>query len=93
MSERQDLNLRPHHPQRCALPSCATLRFFNQYFLSEVLIQKAAEEGLVFPTGSVFFLDKSQGQYNFRLAFTQPSKKQLQEVGIRLKKAYERCLD
>tara|TARA_Y100001936_G_scaffold21715_1_gene19065 strand:+ start:380 stop:1636 length:1257 start_codon:yes stop_codon:yes gene_type:complete len=60
---------------------------------SEVLIQKAAEEGLVFPTGSVFFLDKSQGQYNFRLAFTQPSKKQLQEVGIRLKKTYERCLD
>tara|TARA_B100001142_G_scaffold315903_1_gene355041 strand:+ start:1054 stop:2310 length:1257 start_codon:yes stop_codon:yes gene_type:complete len=60
---------------------------------SEQLIKAAAEEGLVFPTGSVFFLDKSQGTYNYRLAFTQPSKKQLQEVGVRLKKAYEKCLD
>ncbi|SJM32170.1 hypothetical protein BQ8482_250055 [Mesorhizobium delmotii] len=25
-SEWQDLNLRPHRPERCALPGCATLR-------------------------------------------------------------------
>ena len=65
----------------------------SHHIKSDELIKAAAQEGLVFPTGSVFFLDKSQGSYNYRLAFTQPSKKQLEEVGVRLKKAYEKCLD
>jgi hypothetical protein len=29
-SGRQDLNLRPHAPQACALPGCATPRFIHQ---------------------------------------------------------------
>tara|TARA_Y100000994_G_C15691661_1_gene441772 strand:- start:955 stop:2211 length:1257 start_codon:yes stop_codon:yes gene_type:complete len=65
----------------------------SHHIKSDELIKAAAQEGLVFPTGSVFFLDKSQGSYNYRLAFTQPSKKQLEEVGVRLKKAYKKCLD
>ena len=65
----------------------------SHHIKSDELIKAAAQEGLVFPTGSVFFLDKSQGSYNYRLAFTQPSKKQLEEVGVRLKKAYEKCLN
>ena len=28
-SERLDLNQRPHAPQACALPGCATLRLFE----------------------------------------------------------------
>src|SRR6185437_9969036 len=41
MSGRQDSNLRPHAPQTCALPGCATTRFdrckFNtkEFFLSK----------------------------------------------------------
>ncbi len=50
----------------------------SHHIKSDELIKAAAQEGLVFPTGSVFFLDKSQGSYNYRLAFTQPSKKQPQ---------------
>ena len=28
----QDLNLRPHRPERCALPNCANSRFFHQLY-------------------------------------------------------------
>ncbi len=36
-SERLDLNQRPHAPQACALPGCATLRFliYEMFFLSK----------------------------------------------------------
>ena len=53
----------------------------------------AAEEGLVFPSGSVFYLDRSQDTSHFRLAYTRAPFGQLEESGKRLRRAFDKVLD
>ncbi len=60
---------------------------------SDILVQSAAEEGLIFPTGSVFFVDKSLDKFHFRLAFTRATFEHLSKAGERLHNAFERALD
>ena len=53
----------------------------------------AAEEGLVFPSGSVFYLDRDQNTSHIRLAYTRAPFEQLEESGKRLQRAFEKVLD
>jgi len=57
------------------------------------LIKSAAEEGLVFPSGSVFFIDGTQDTSHFRLAYTGESFQHLKDSGLRLRRAFDRILD
>ena len=57
---------------------------------SEVRVA-AAEEGLIFPTGSLFFNDRERaGDKYLRLAFSAASVEQLEKVGERLRAAFEK---
>ena len=57
---------------------------------SEVRVA-AAEEGLIFPTGSLFFHDREEaGDKYLRLAFSAASVEQLAKVGERLRAAFEK---
>ena len=60
---------------------------------SELLTKSAAEEGLIFPDGSLFYQDRSLHQNHIRLAFSGNSPKRLNEVGLRLRRAFEKLLD
>jgi len=60
---------------------------------SGLLTKSAAEEGLIFPDGSLFYQDASLHQNHIRLAFSGNSPKRLDEVGLRLRKAFEKLLD
>jgi len=60
---------------------------------SELLTKSAAEEGLIFPDGSLFYQDRSLHQNHIRLAFSGNSPKRLDEVGLRLRRAFEKLLD
>ena len=53
----------------------------------------AAAEGLVFPSGSVFYLDRDQNTTHIRLAYTRALFEQLEESGKRLQRAFEKVLD
>ena len=55
--------------------------------------QAAAAEGLVFPSGSVFYLDRDQNTTHIRLAYTRAPFEQLEESGKRLQRAFEKVLD
>ena len=57
------------------------------------LIQAAAEEGVVFPLGSIFYVDSSLDTSHFRLAFTRAPFEHLEEAGKRIGKAFEKVLD
>ena len=57
------------------------------------LIQAAAEEGVVFPLGSIFYVDSSLDDSHFRLAFTRAPFEHLEEAGRRIGKAFEKVLD
>ena len=57
------------------------------------LIQAAAEEGVVFPLGSIFYVDSSLDDSHFRLAFTRASFEHLEEASKRIGKAFEKVLD
>ena len=60
---------------------------------SELLTKSAAEEGLIFPDGSLFYQDTSLHQNHIRLAFSGNSSERLDKVGLRLRKAFEKLLD
>ena len=60
---------------------------------TSALVKAATEEGLIFPEGNVFFVDKEPNDDHFRLAFTRASFDHIEEAGIRLRKAFERILD
>ena len=60
---------------------------------SELLTKSAAEEGLIFPDGALFYQDVSLHQNHIRLAFSGNSTERLNEVGPRLRKAFEKLLD
>jgi len=57
------------------------------------LTRAAAEEGLIFPDGSLFYQDSSLHDNNVRMAFSGNSAEKLAEVGPRLRAAFERVLD
>ena len=57
------------------------------------LIQAAAEEGVVFPLGSIFYVDSSLDDSHFRLAFTRAPFEHLEEASRRIGKAFEKVLD
>tara|TARA_Y100000814_G_scaffold157162_1_gene114652 strand:+ start:102 stop:491 length:390 start_codon:yes stop_codon:yes gene_type:complete len=57
------------------------------------LVKAATDEGLIFPEGNVFFVDKEPDDDHFRLAFTRASLEHIEESGKRLRKAFEKILD
>ena len=57
------------------------------------LVTAAAAEGVIFPLGSVFFVDKSSENSHFRLAYTRESKEHLEDAGKRIRSAFEKILD
>jgi len=57
------------------------------------LVKAATDEGLIFPEGNVFFVDKEPNDDHFRLAFTRASFEHIEESGKRLRKAFEKILD
>ncbi len=60
---------------------------------SEVRIA-AAEEGLIFPSGSMFYHDANRAQDKYlRLAFSSASVEQMSEVGPRLLSAFRKVVD
>ena len=60
---------------------------------SVALTKSAAEEGVIFPDGSLFYQDPSLHENHIRLAFSGNSPERLGEVGLRLRKAFEKLLD
>ncbi|HIC48994.1 MAG TPA: PLP-dependent aminotransferase family protein, partial [Dehalococcoidia bacterium] len=60
---------------------------------SAALTKSAAEEGVIFPDGSLFYQDPSLHENHIRLAFSGNSPERLGEVGLRLRKAFEKLLD
>jgi 2-aminoadipate transaminase len=61
--------------------------------LAADIVNSSIQEGLLFPSGNIFYNDLSNGQNEFRLAFTRESLIHLEETGIRLQSAIERILD
>ncbi len=58
------------------------------------LARCAAEEGLVFPAGSLFFLNgRDDDTTHVRLAFSTASVEEMAQVGPRMRRALERALD
>ena len=54
----------------------------------------AAKEGLMFPVGSLFYLNGDEDDTSHvRLAFSTASVDDLSQVGPRLRRAFERALD
>jgi 2-aminoadipate transaminase len=57
------------------------------------VVREAAQEGLIFPVGSLFFLDGERDDTkHIRLAFVTATLEQLEEVGPRLSRAFQRAL-
>lgn len=54
---------------------------------SEALSQKATDAGVMFPTGSNFFIDPDADATHVRIAFSQATLEQLHETGPRLRAA------
>ena len=61
--------------------------------MAATLRTAAAAEGVIFPLGSVFFVDKSSENSHFRLAYTRESKEHLEDAGKRIRSAFEKILD
>ncbi len=60
---------------------------------SEVRVA-AAEEGLIFPSGSIFFHDPDKARDKYlRLAFSSASVEQLEKVGPKLQSAFRKVVD
>ena len=61
---------------------------------AQQLAKRAAEEGLVFPAGSLFFLNgRDDDTSHVRLAFSTASVEEMSLVGPRMRRALERALD
>jgi len=60
---------------------------------SEKIVDASRKEGLLFPPGNIFYTNPSEGQNEFRLAFTRETFNHLEETGIRLRSAIEKILD
>ena len=61
---------------------------------AQELCKGAAEEGLVFPAGSLFFLNgRDDDTSHIRLAFSTASVEEMAKVGPRMRKALDRALD
>ena len=61
---------------------------------AQELSRCAAEEGLVFPGGSLFFLNgRDDDTTHVRLAFSTASVEEMAEVGPRMRRALDRALD
>jgi len=61
---------------------------------AEDVARAAAEEGLLFPLGTAFFLDKEKAvDSHVRLAFSNASLRQLAEIGPRLRAAFLKVVD
>jgi DNA-binding transcriptional MocR family regulator len=57
------------------------------------VVREAVQEGLVFPVGALFFLDGERDDTeHIRLAFVTATLEQLEEVGPRLSRAFQRAL-
>ena len=57
------------------------------------LIQASADEGLIFPLGSILFVDKARDDNHFRLAYTRSSFEHLHEAGKGPRRTFEKILD
>tara|TARA_Y100000996_G_scaffold401980_1_gene373455 strand:- start:574 stop:1836 length:1263 start_codon:yes stop_codon:yes gene_type:complete len=60
---------------------------------AEEIVNSSKKEGLLFPPGNIFYTDPSEGQNEFRLAFTRETFNHLEETGLRLRSAIEKLLD
>ena len=61
---------------------------------AQTLSKCAAEEGLVFPAGSLFFLNgRDDDTSHVRLAFSTASVEEMRQVGARMRRALDRALD
>ncbi len=61
---------------------------------AQTLARTGAEEGLVFPAGSLFFLNgRDDDTSHVRLAFSTASVEEMAQVGPRMRKALDRALD
>ena len=61
---------------------------------AQTLSKFAAEEGLVFPAGSLFFLnERDDDTFHVRLAFSTASIGEMRQVGPRMRRALDRALD
>ena len=61
---------------------------------AQQLARCAAEEGLVFPAGSGFFLNgREDDTSHVRLAFSTASVEEMEQVGPRMRRALERAMD
>ena len=57
------------------------------------LIQASADEGLIFPLGSICLVDKVRDDNHFRLAYTRSPFEHLHRAGKRLRRAFEKSFD
>ena len=61
---------------------------------SKEVSEAAAHEGLLFPPGTNFYLDKENApDTHIRLAFSNASLEHLREIGPRLRRAFQRVVD
>ena len=61
---------------------------------SKEVSEAAAHEGLLFPPGTNFYLDKEhEPDSHIRLAFSNASLEHLREIGPRLRRAFQRVVD
>ena len=61
---------------------------------SKEVSEAAAYEGLLFPPGTNFYLDKENApDTHIRLAFSNASLEHLREIGPRLRRAFQRVVD
>ena len=61
---------------------------------AQALSRCAAEEGLVFPAGSLFFLNgRDDDTSHVRLAFSTASVEEMRQVGPKMRRALDRALD
>ena len=60
---------------------------------SNTVLREAAKLGLVFPGGSIFYLNGEQDNTShLRLAFSTASFTDLEESGVRLRSAFDRAI-
>ena len=56
-------------------------------------MREAAEEGMIFPVGAIFFLRREKDDTShLRLAFSTATLEELEEVGPRLRAAFDRAI-
>ena len=60
---------------------------------SNIVLREAAKQGLIFPGGSIFYLNGEQDNVShLRLAFSTASFTDLEESGVRLRLAFDRAI-